>query len=154
MSSIRLKGIAVRPGQRAELRLLQQCEVTCEEGLAGDHQSRPGSRQVTVLSDESWLDTCRDLGIELPWQTRRANLLLSGYRFGWEDQGKHLRIGELILKITRETMPCRRMDELHEGLMGFLNQDWRGGVCCRVIRDGVIRVGDPIEIIDTAPDAG
>lgn len=142
-----LKGIAVRPARRADMQLLDACLVTCEEGMAGDHMSRPSSRQVSILSEESWAETCHDLGNELPWPTRRANLLISGHQFGWDDVGKHIKIGDLILKISRETMPCPRMDEQQQGLKDLLQPNWRGGVCCRVIHDGMIHLGDTVEII-------
>ena len=154
MDKMALTGIAVRPARRADMILLEQCEVTCEEGLAGDHLSRPSSRQLTILSEENWLEACRELGTELPWQTRRANLLIRGYRFGWNDVGRHLKIGTLVLKITRETTPCRRMDEQQQGLMSALSTNWRGGVCCRVIHGGVIRLGDSIEIFPPESDPG
>ena len=39
------------------------------------------------------------------------------------------------------------MDAQHQGLTQALVPDWRGGVCCRVIADGRIKVGDKMMII-------
>lgn len=123
-------------------------DVTPERGIEGDCRGRPGKRQVTVLSLESWQVACAEVNADLHWTTRRANLLVEGLTFGPESVGKVIRIGELQLLITRETDPCRRMDQAHPGLKRALLPDWRGGVCCRVVNGGRIAVGDHVEIID------
>lgn len=141
-----LKGIALRKRALAEMQLLTSSLVTVEKGVAGDFRGRPGNRQVTVLSETSWQKACAELGVDLPWYSRRANLLVGGYEFGAADVGRILRIGELRLRITKETDPCERMDQLCPGLSRALSPDWRGGVCCRVVASGEIRVGDSIEM--------
>ena len=123
-------------------------DVTPERGIEGDCRGRPGKRQVTVLSLESWQVACAEVNADLHWTTRRANLLVEGLTFGPESVGKVIHIGELQLLITRETDPCRRMDQAHPGLKRALLPEWRGGVCCRVVNGGRIAVGDHVEIID------
>lgn len=123
-------------------------EVTPERGIEGDCRGRPGKRQVTVLSLEAWQVACAEVNADLHWTTRRANLLVEGLTFGPESVGKVIHIGELQLLITRETDPCRRMDQAHPGLKRALLPEWRGGVCCRVVNGGRIAVGSHVEIID------
>ncbi|NOY62441.1 MAG: MOSC domain-containing protein, partial [Gammaproteobacteria bacterium] len=65
-----------------------------------------------------------------------------------ESVGSVLHIGRMQLLITRETDPCERMREVHDNLFEAMAKDWRGGVCCRVIKDGAICVGDEVEIVD------
>jgi MOSC domain-containing protein YiiM len=137
-----LEGIAYRTERLAPMQLLKECEVTLDAGVHSDSRGKPGHRQVTLLSAEAWADACADLDAEVSWTTRRANLLIRGLRFGPEDVGRRIRVGEALLEITGETIPCRRMDEQHDGLTGALTADWRGGACCRVIEAGRIRVGD------------
>jgi len=150
---ITLEGIARRAQSRAPMEELSQCSVTTDRGVDGDYRGQPGSRQVTVLSLECWHDACATLGTALPWHTRRANLLVAGVRFSRESVGDRLRIGELELEITRETDPCHRMDALASGLKTALQPDWRGGVCCRVVKSGAIAVGDVVEVICRAASA-
>ena len=143
----RLLGIARRAQKRAVMEILDAVEVTVESGVAGDFRGKPGKRQVTLMSREAWQAACNDLGEDLPWTTRRANLLVEGLALD-DTAGKQIKIGDLTLEITRETDPCERMDEARQGLLSAMTKDWRGGVCCRVISSGKITVGDKVEIID------
>lgn len=140
-----LKGIAIRAQRRAPMQLLPTCAVSLEKGLVGDYRGKPGRRQVTLLSESAWAAACAELDQDLPWQSRRANLLVSVAGFSPDDVGRILKIGPVQLQITRETDPCDRMDEIFPGLRQSLTPDWRGGACCRVIRAGEITVGDPVE---------
>lgn len=142
-----LLGIAKHRQARGELETLDSTQVTLAEGVVGDFRGKPGKRQVTVLSREAWQTTCDELGETLVWTARRANLLVEGLSLG-ECAGKVIKIGELELLITRETDPCERMDEVREGLFAIMKKEWRGGVCCQVVKSGQIAVGDNVELID------
>lgn len=148
----RLIGIARRDGKRAAMQELSTAEVDDATGVARDFRGRPGNRQVTIISSEAWQAACREVGVELPWTTRRANLLVEGLQLP-QQPGRIVRIGDLRLEITMETDPCSRMDEQQDGLKAALAPDWRGGVCCRVLSGGTIRIGDAVSI-DAAEGAG
>ena len=136
----RLLAIAVRHRSRGTMQELAEAEVTREGGVADDFRGRPGRRQVTVLSLESWQAAGRELGRELPWTARRANLLVSGVDLA---AAGVLRIGEVELEVTGETAPCERMEEACPGLRAALTPGWRGGVTCRVRRPGTLYPGAP-----------
>jgi MOSC domain-containing protein YiiM len=72
--------------------------------------------------------------------------LVDKLTFSQADVGKTLRIGDIELEITRETDPCSRMDDQHQGLKSALMSEWRGGVCCKVIKAGSLKVGDSVEL--------
>ena len=124
---------------------LEEAAVTVDAGIAGDARGRLRGRQVTVLSRESWEAACADLGREVPWTTRRANILVEGLELA-DTVGRTLRIGAASLAVTGETDPCQRMDEQAAGLTAALTPDWRGGVTCTVTRDGAVKVGDAVEL--------
>ena len=129
--------------------------VTLEAGVDRDFRGRPGPRQVTVVAREAWEEACREVGAELPWTARRANLLVEGVDLE-STAGRRLRVGAVLLDITGETAPCGRMDQQRAGLRTALGPDWRGGVTCRVLEEGEIRVGDPVTLLDgdSAPRGG
>ena len=143
---IQVKGIARRNNKRAIMEELPECEIGKAFGVEGDFRGKPGKRQITILSEASWENACEEAGADLPWTARRANLLVAGIQFDDTFVGKILQIGALQLEITKETVPCYRMDEAHEGLQEAMKTHWRGGVCCRVLQSGIIGVGDIVEI--------
>jgi len=143
----RLLGIAIRHKKRGAMQQLETASVTTTTGVADDFRGKPGERQVTVLAREEWQAACQEIKQPLPWVSRRANLYIEEINL-YQSIGKLLQIGPLILLITRETDPCNRMQETHHKLFEALTKDWRGGVCCRVIQDGAIAIGDQVALSD------
>jgi MOSC domain-containing protein YiiM len=140
----RLIGIGYAPAKRAPLDERQDGVIGNTSGLAGDVRGATADRQVTVLFRESWEAACAELGVALPWLTRRANLLVEGLK---TPRSGRFRIGDVVLEVAGETKPCQLMEAAHHGLRAALKPDWRGGVCCRVINGGNIRLGDPVELL-------
>ena len=140
----KLLGLARKSRSRAAMEEITSAAITVDEGLEGDYRGRLRRRQISVLAREDWDRVCTELGRDLSWTTRRANLYLEGIALK-DTQGARLKIGEdVILEVHCETDPCSRMDELSEGLRKALESDWRGGVCCRVISGGRIAAGDSV----------
>ncbi len=143
----RLLSIAVRERKRGPMELLDSASVTLNKGVENDFRGKPGNRQVTVLSKKAWRAACDELNLTLDWSIRRSNLLVDELEL-YISSGKIIKIGEVELQITRETDPCERMEETVPGLFNALTKEWRGGVCCRVVREGEIKVGDEVEIYE------
>ena len=148
-------GIAIKGGKRAPMQEITEVKITESSGLEGDFRGRGGmmrKRQVTVLCVHQWRKACQELCVELPWHTRRANLFVDCPSFGPDIVGKEMYFHDegalgTILEIIGETDPCKRMDEAHEGLRRVLTPDWRGGVTCRVVQGGVVRLGSWISFL-------
>ncbi|TVV73270.1 MOSC domain-containing protein [Sphingomonas solaris] len=153
----RLIGIARRRAARAPMETLMTAAVTPETGVADDYRGRvrPGRiprRQVSILRVEDWQGAEADLGTALPWTMRRANLLVSGITLP-QRAGYRLHIGMIVLEVTGECDPCRRMDEQHPGLWPALIPEWRGGVLARVVTGGAIALGDEVVHHEVRMDA-
>ena len=140
----RLLAIARAPAKRQPLVELSEAEGSVQLGVVGDARGARTGRQVTVLFREGWEAACAELGMKLPWTTRRANLLIEGIPTPHE--GGRLAIGGVVLEITEETKPCSVMEAAQRGLRAALKPDWRGGVCCRVVAGGTIRPGDDVRV--------
>lgn len=138
-------GIARRDGKRAPMQLLDSATVATASGVADDFRGRPGKRQVTLLSAEAWARVCSELDRNLPWTTRRSNLLVEGLDLP-QRSGDVIRIGDVRLLVTMEVDPCSRMDEQCAGLRKALASEWRGGVACTVLAGGEIRLGDTVDL--------
>jgi MOSC domain-containing protein YiiM len=119
-------------------------------GLAGNFFARlekvqKSNRQVTVISHDQWHAAMQQIGQELPWYERRANLCITGYSFSEKDIGSCLLIGRsAVLEIMGELEPCERMDAIYPGLQDALRSPFYGGVACRVVYPGTIDLGDGI----------
>ena len=145
-----IAGIARHAFPKAPMEVIDHVEITVEGGLHGDVRGvvKPGGkglRQVTLIERADWDAAMAEVRHNIGWQERRANLLVEGLDLPREP-GTRLRIGEVVLEVTRQTDPCERMEALAPGLFAALSVDWRGGVCTRVKQGGRIAVGDEIGI--------
>ena len=138
-----LKGIAVAPRIMGDMEAVGQAEVTVDDGIGGDARGRKRGRQVSILFEEDWNDAVAETGPPMDWTERRANLLVAGMRCPAEAGGT-FSIGDVRLEVAMETAPCEVMEGKRAGLREALSPDWRGGVCCRVLSGGGIKVGDGV----------
>jgi MOSC domain-containing protein YiiM len=142
--------MAIRVHKRGPMKLIEQAQAVAQGGLTQDIEIR-NHRGISLLSQEQWQDVLADLGRPLPWEERRANVLIDcGPMLGLI--GMQVRIGDALLDVTMETKPCKFIESLHTGLFDALKPDGRGGVCCRVHQGGSIRVGDAVSIVGPAAD--
>ncbi len=142
-----LQGIAVRGESRAPMQERQRVEVTTEHGLAEDYRGS-GPRQVTFLSAQQWREATQEIGVELPWYTRRSNLLIDGIDLP-AIVGQRLQIGDCLFEIHGEMEPCERMDELQDGLRLALLPALRAGVWGNVVQGGSLEVGQPVQVLSS-----
>ncbi|MBS0479778.1 MAG: MOSC domain-containing protein [Proteobacteria bacterium] len=131
------------------MEVIDHAVVTLAGGIQGDYRGamkgQPYKRQVTLIEARDWAAAQELVGHNLPWQERRANLLVDGLDLP-QQPGARLRVGTALLEVARETDPCERMEALADGLRAALLPDWRGGVCTMVVEEGEIAVGDAIRI--------
>jgi len=147
---IRVAGIAVRTARRGAMGVLDEVVVEVSGGLIGDMPKKSFERGLTFLSRAQWDAVNAELGSDLVWHTRRANVLVEGMGSLAKWIGRRIRIGELVeIEISGETRPCGLMEYLKPGLEGALESECRGGVHGRVIRGGRFRVGDLIAEVAT-----
>lgn len=144
-----LKGIAYKLETRAPMLSCESAFIGLETGVAEDYRGKPGKRQVTILAEEALMEACEALQKNIPWTTRRANLLVSGVQLE-NSSGKQLKIGNVIIEITGETDPCYRMDEQVQGLKEALEINWRGGVTGKVVAEGHVKIGDTVQWVEAS----
>ena len=143
-----LKCIAHRPTDGQPMMEAKQVNVLPGRGIDTENR-KPGEREVTLVSTESWADACRDLGTIVPWFYRRANLLIDGIDLP-ATIGKTLKIGPVELLVHGETRPCGIMDQQFQGLKTALAPQVRGGVHAQVLVGGTLQVGDRVDVLGTS----
>jgi MOSC domain-containing protein YiiM len=140
--------INVSPGGMPKLPVLQ-AQVTAA-GVAGDRQRNlkyhgGADRAVCVYSEElyEWL---RDYGINVANGQIGENFTTRGLDLDALKPGNLLRVGGCVIEITKVRVPCNQLKmwdpDLPEVIVG------RSGWVARVIEEGLVAPGDPIERIE------
>lgn len=146
----RLLGIARAVAARGPMEEMSEVRVTEDGGLDRDRRGHVKGAQVTILAKEAWEAACAEVGEDLPWTNRRANLFVEGVTLPREE-GARLRIGDVVLEVRSETDPCSVMEKAKTGLRAALEPDWRGGVRCDVVTGGVLVSGTAVESPGSPP---
>ena len=128
--------------------LAESITLTPENGVIGDHGTSK-NRQVTLLDEANWVAACEEISAELPWTTRRANILVQGLDLP-KLVDQRVRVGTALVEVIGEVDPCYVMDAAQHGLKDALKPDWRGGVYARVIESGIVASGDKISQIHSS----
>jgi MOSC domain-containing protein YiiM len=139
-------GIALRCPDKAQMTPVSQARAIENGGLEGDLAVSP-ERGVTFISQAQWRTVISELGANLPWWTRRANVLVDAPSLA-HLIGRRIRVGEMEVQIIAETRPCGLMDKLHMGLKDTLKPYCRAGVYGRVIKSGLFEIGNQVVMID------
>ncbi len=108
-------------------------------GLQGDRHAKPDSKRQVLLIEAETLEK-----LELHVGDVRENITTRGIDLMKLPAGTQLAVGEAILQLTLECEPCKMMDDLRPGLREILQG--QRGMLARVLRGGVIRVGDAIHV--------
>ncbi|MBO0939023.1 MOSC domain-containing protein [Fibrella sp. HMF5335] len=144
----KLDYISIRPARNEAVSSLSEVKVELDGGLAGDHYSgQNGKRHVTLLQAEHLPVIASFMGWPSldPALTRR-NLVVSGLNL-LALKGQTVQIGdEVQLEYTGECYPCSKMETAF-GAGGYNALRGHGGITARVIRGGVIRVGDAVRVV-------
>ena len=166
----RVDWLGIRPARREALLGLDEVEVVENLGLVGDHgklsvprlraltgaageqtsspsvqpvPGGPGKRQVTLIQAEHFPVMAALAGLdEVTPEMLRRNIVVSGVPL-LALKDRRFQIGDVILEGTGECHPCSRMEE-NLGPGGYNAVRGHGGLTARVVRGGVIRVGDEL----------
>jgi MOSC domain-containing protein YiiM len=131
---------------RLPMREVPETEAVLNKGLKGCAHGQQGSKRQVLLVDIETLDA---LGVS-PGAVKE-NITTRGLDVNSLERGRRLRVGEALFEVTLPCGPCGRMDDIRRGLQAELRG--RRGMLCRVVGAGVIRRGDPIEVLEAAQEA-
>jgi len=115
-------------------------------GMEKDAHAAQGiARQVSLLAEAS-IDKMREMGLELNPGDFAENLTVGGMELCTLPVGTRLKVGtEVILEISQIGKACHKGCAIFQAVGACVMP--KEGVFARVIRNGLIRTGDDIEII-------
>ena len=105
------------------------------------HKPEEG-RQVTLFEIETLEALARDAKIQMLPEEHRRNVTVQGVPLN-HLVGRQFWVGETLLEATRLSTPCRHIEEIL-GKAVFDPLINRSGLNCRILRGGVVRVGDAV----------
>ena len=141
----------VTPRAFLPMRAMPELTLVAGRGIEGDrymigreegfysHKPEEG-RQVTLFELETLVAIQRDAKIELGPHEHRRNVTVEGVPLN-HLVGKRFWLGDTLLEATRLSIPCRHIEEI-TGKAIFDPLINRSGLNCKIIRGGVVRVGD------------
>ena len=144
-----LEWIGLRPERKAPLLVVDQVQALGGLGLEGDRRCKgtPGTaRQVTLINREHIEVVAQLLGMDsISPEVLRRNLVVSGINL-LALRHQRFRIGSAEFEATAQCHPCLRMEQvLGQGAVGAMLG--HGGICAKILKSGLIRVGDQVEKI-------
>ena len=140
--------IGVRSEHGAQLTELSEVAALEQRGLSGDVavRGRPGgNRQVTLFQTEHLAVLTAFVAANVRPEQLRRNLLIAGVNLIALAK-LEFRIGsDVVLLGTGACAPCSKMDA-SLGPGGFQAMRGHGGITAKVLRGGVIRLGDRVRV--------
>jgi len=139
--------IFVAAGRGEPMVALPEVEALVDCGLRGDRYAEPGNRkspdyQVTLIESENIGAFARASGFPLAPHEPRRNLVTVGVALN-ELCGRRFTVGDAEFEGLELCEPCGTFAKrTHPEVVRFFLH--RGGLRCRILRGGFIRVGDVI----------
>ncbi len=141
--------VSVNTNAEREFRKLPRAQgrLVADFGLEGDrHAGRP-LRQVSILNAET-VNELAQRGMPVAPGVLGENITVEGVQVMQLVDGSRLRIGDAELEITGDRPSCREMLEVHTDALKAMTG--RAGKMARVVKGGLVRPGDLIELIGDA----
>jgi MOSC domain-containing protein YiiM len=118
----------------------ERVRALADHGLEGCAHARPGGKRQVLFASSEHLEA---VGVE-PGRIRENFTVDDADVQAWP-LGQRLRAGTAVFEVTMVCDPCERMDAIRSGLRAEL--EGRRGMLARVLEDGEVAVGDPLELL-------
>ena len=118
-------------------------ELVARHGLMGDAHAGDWHRQISLLSLQK-IEAFRAKGADVAFGAFGENLVVDGIDFASLSLGTKFRCGDALLEITQIGKECHNRCEIYLRMGDCIMP--REGVFARVLRGGVVKTGDELQI--------
>lgn len=143
----KLQGICISEKRGTEKHEVSQAILKEDWGIIGDAHAGHWHRQVSLLGLEK-IEAFRARGGDVAFGAFGENLIIDGFDFRHLPVTTRFQIGEAILEMTQIGKECHTHCRIYHQVGDCIMP--REGVFARVIKGGVISVGD--EVVQLEPD--
>ncbi|MDQ3393087.1 MAG: MOSC domain-containing protein [Bacteroidota bacterium] len=135
--------IGVRPGKHMPIKSVIAVNVL-ENKIEGDHYNGNilSKRHVTLIQQEHIDVVASLMAKEVSPEQLRRNIVVKGLNL-LALKDKKFQIGEAIFEMTGLCHPCSKMEK-NLGVGGYNAMRGHGGITARIIKGGLIRLGDAV----------
>jgi len=147
MSEGRVVEIYVGPEPEGPVEQVDEVRAVAGRGLEGDRYFQPAEngipdKEITLIESEAIAAAAEESDVDIQPPDARRNVVTAGVRLD-ELVGKTFAVGDVEIEAIEPNPPCSHLQKLAgKPLLKPLAR--RGGVRGRIVRGGVLRVGDPI----------
>lgn len=123
---------------------VESVELRKEHGIVGDAHAGEWHRQVSLLAQES-IEKMRRLGLDVDSGDFAENITTRGIDLPVLPAGTQLTVGDVLMEVTQIGKECHtRCAIYHQAGDCVMPKE---GIFARVLRGGLVRPGDRIEVV-------
>jgi MOSC domain-containing protein YiiM len=142
---MKIVSIAVSKKKGTPKTPVEEAYLSKDHGLEGDAHAGPWHRQVSLLASESIAEARRQ-GLEVGFGDFAENIATTGIDWKNIPIGTRARLGDTVMiEITQIGKECHNRCAIYYKAGDCIMP--REGVFARVLVEGLIKCGDPIELI-------
>ena len=125
---------------------VESITLQVDHGIVGDAHAGDWHRQVSLLAEES-IDVMRNKGLELDPGAFAENITTSGIELASLPVGSLLESNDVVLEVTQIGKKCHQGCAIFQQVGDCIMP--REGIFAKVIKPGVLRCGDELQVKGT-----
>jgi MOSC domain-containing protein YiiM len=144
MATVEAVCISENKGERKKP--VGEVELRENHGIVGDAHAGEWHRQVSLLATES-IEKMRKLGLDVTSGDFAENITTSGIELVSLPVGTCLQVGGTLLEVTQIGKECHTRCAIYYQAGDCVMP--KEGIFAKVVRGGVVRPGDQVQVIQT-----
>lgn len=139
-----VRGICISEQRGTAKHEISEAEFIEDFGIRGDAHAGKWHRQVSLLALEK-IEDFRSRGASVDTGAFGENLVVEGYDLRTLPVGTRLKVGEALLEVTQVGKECHSHCAIYAQVGDCIMP--REGIFAKVLRGGMVRRGDAVDIV-------
>ena len=139
-----IQAICISEVRGVQKHAIPEADLTPEWGIVGDAHGGNWHRQVSLLGLEK-IEAFRAKGADVAYGAFGENLVVDGFDFRTLPVGSLLAVGDVLLQMTQIGKECHNDCAIKKAVGKCVMPT--EGIFAVVVKEGVVRPGDEIEVL-------